>query len=179
MVEDGHERGEALRRAAQKHGVRLRQAIPPTEALHTAIRDYRELFKPEQLVELKAFRRLALQAMAEFCEFQPRLSGALLHGDGPLDLIQLMVFADTPEQVMHHLSDRHIPWQDAEVVLNYSGGRRVARPALRFLAGEATVELVMLDHRWRSDPPLDALTGERLEMMGVEELNALIDDTAA
>lgn len=176
MVEDGYDIEDALRRAARKHGIKLQQAMPPLEVLHNAIHDYRELFRPEQLVELQGRRRLARQAMAEFSEFQPRLFGALLHGDGPLDLIQLMVFADSTEQVMHHLSDRHIPWQDTEFVLSYSGRRRVARPALRFLAGEARVELVVLDHRWRGDPPRDALTGGRLEMLGVDELDALIAD---
>lgn len=174
MVEGGHDREDALRRVARQHGIKLQQAIPPIEALHTAIHDYRELFKPEQLVELEERRRLALQAMAEFAEFQPRLFGALLHGDGALDLVQLMVFADSPEQLMHHLSDRHIPWQESERVLHYSGGRRIARPALRFLAGEATVELAILDPGCWSDPPRDALTGRRLEMQGVDELNALI-----
>lgn len=179
MVEDGFDRGEALRRAARKLGVKLQQTMPPLETLHTAIHDYRELFEPQQLVELQARRRLAQDAMAEFARFRPRLFGALLHGDGPLDLIQLLVFADSPEQVMHHLSDRRIPWRDSEVVLSYSGRRRLARPALRFIAGETTVELVMLDHHWRSDPPHEELTGEPLQTLGVDELNALIADAAA
>ena len=117
--------------------------------------------------------------MSEFAAFRPRLFGGLLHGDGPLNLIRLLLFADTAEQVMRHLSDRHIPWQDTEVTLNYSGRRRIARPALRFLAGQSTVELVILDHSSRSDPPRDALSGGRLEMLGIEELNALVDGPAA
>ena len=79
---------------------------------------------------------------------------------------------------MLHLSDRHIPWQDAEVVLHYSGGRRIARPALRFLAGETTVELVILDRQSRSDPPRDAITGGRLEMLDAAEVGALAAQTA-
>lgn len=178
-MEEGHGRDDALRRAARKHGIKLQHAAPSPEAVQTAIQDYRGLFKPAQLVELNRHRRLAAQAMNEFSAFQPRLFGALLHGDGPLDLIQLLVLADSPEQVMHHLSDRHIPWRDTEVVLEYSGRRQLARPALRFLAGESTVELVMFDHGWRSDPPLDTLTGGQLETMGIDQLNALIAQTVA
>ena len=179
MVEEGLDREHALNQAARQHGIKLQHAIPKLEALRAAIQDYRELFKPAQLAELDRHRRVAAQAMSEFSAFQPRLFGALLHDDGPLDLIQLMVLADSPEQVMHHLRDRHIPWRDTELVLEYSRRRQLAHPALRFLAGDSTVELVLFEHRWRSDPPLDTLTGMRLETMGVEELNALIDDTAA
>jgi hypothetical protein len=175
VVDDGLEMEEAYRRTCRKQDIQLKQT-PPVEALRSAIREYRELFRPQQLVQLRQQRRLALQAMSEFLPFQPQLFGSLLHGDGPVDTIRLLLFADAPEQVMHHLSDRHIPWQDTEVVLSYSGGRRTARPALHFFAGETMVELVMLDHQSRSDPPRDPLTGKRLEMQGIDQLNALLDE---
>lgn len=178
MVDGGHDLETALRRAARERGISLQQARPPTAALQAAIRDYRELFRPQQSKDLQAQRQLALHAMQTFAEFRPHLVGAPIHGDGPLDRVRLLLFADTPEQVMLHLSDRHIPWQDAEVVLHYSGGRRIARPALRFLAGETTVELVILDRQSRSDPPRDAITGGRLEMLDAAEVGALAAQTA-
>lgn len=178
MVDDGLELEEAYRRTCRKQDVQLKQT-PPVDALRSAIREYRELFRPQQLVRLRQQRRLALQAMSEFLSFQPQIFGSLLHGDGPVDIIRLLLFADTPEQVMHHLSDRHIPWQDTESVLSYSGGRRTARPALHFYAGETMVELVILDHQNHSDPPHDPLTGKRLEMRGIEQLNALLDEAPA
>ena len=147
--------------------------------LRAAIDEYRTLFKPHQLMQLLQQRRLAREAMSEFAAFKPKLFGDLVHADGPLERIRLMLIADTPEQVMHHLSDRHIPWQDGETVLNYSGRRRVARPCLRFLAGESTVELVMLEQRSRSDPPRDPLTGGPMEMLGVDQLDALIANEPA
>lgn len=147
--------------------------------LRGAINEYRTLFKPHQLKLLLQQRRLAREAMSEFTTFGPRLFGDLIHGDGPLDRIRLMLIADPPEQVMHHLSDRHIPWQDGETVLSYSGRRRVARPCLRFLAGESMVELVILEQRSHSDPPRDPLTGGPMEMLGIEQLDALIANEPA
>jgi hypothetical protein len=175
VVDDGLELEEAYRRTCRKQDIQLKQT-PPVDALRSAISEYRELFRPQQLVQLRQKRRLALQAMSEFLPFQPQLFGSLLHGDGPVDTIRLLLFADAPEQVMHYLSDRHIPWQDTEVVLNYSGGRRTARPALHFFAGETRVQLVLLDHQSRSDPPRDPLTGKRLEMQGIDQLNTLLDE---
>jgi hypothetical protein len=147
--------------------------------LRAAIDEYRTLFKPRQLKQLLQQRRLAREAMGEFAAFRPRIFGDLVHGDGPLDRIRLMLIADTPEQVMHHLSDRHIPWQDGEAMLNYSGRRRVARPCLRFLAGESMVELVVLEQRSHSDPPRDPLTDRPMEMLGVDQLDALIANNPA
>lgn len=147
--------------------------------LCAAIHEYRALFKPHQLTQLQQQRRLAREAMSELSAFGPRLFGNLVHGDGPLNRISLMLIADTPEQVMHYLHDRHIPWQDGETVLNYSGRRRVARPSLRFLAGESTVEMVILERRSHSDPPRDSMTGGSMEMLGIEQLDALIENEPA
>ena len=147
--------------------------------LRAAIDEYRTLFKPHQLTQLRQRRRLAREAMHEFTAFRPKLFGDLVHGDGPLERIRLMLIADTPEQIMHHLSDLHIPWQDGEVVLSYSGRRRAARPCLRFLAGESKVELVILEQRSHSDPPRDPLSGGPMEMLGIEQLDALIANGAA
>lgn len=174
VVDGGHDLDEALRRAARAQGVNLQQARPTREELRAAINDYRELFRPQQVQQLWRQRRLALQAMQTFLAFQPRLIGSLIHGDGALDTVQLLLFTDSPEQVMHHLHDRRMPWRDTEVSLHYSGGRRIARPALRFLAGDTTIELVLLDRGSRSDPPRDPITGGRLEMLNPDELAQLI-----
>lgn len=179
MVDGGHDLENALKRAAHMRGINLQQARPTIEAMRAAIGDYRELFRPQQSRLLQQQRELALQAMLAFTQFQPKLIGALVHGDGPLDAIRLLLFADTAEQVIVHLSDRHIPWQEAEVTLHYSGGRRVGRPALRFRAGEASIELIVLGLRSHSDPPRDPITGGRLETLSVDELNALIDQSPA
>ena len=165
---------EALRRAARAQGVNLQQARPSLEALHGAIREYREIFRPQQQVRLQELRRLALEAMHRLAGFRPRLMSPLIHGEGPLDTVRLMLTCDTPEQVMLHLHDRRIPWREAEVTLHYSGNRRIARPALRFMAGDTEIELVLLDEGARSDPPRDPVTGGRLETLDADQLAQLV-----
>ena len=177
VVDEGHSLAAAMRRAARAHALGPNQARPRLEALWAAIREYRELFRPEQAQRLAAQRRLAQQAMETLAEFRPRLIGGLIHGDGPLDRIQLLVFADSPEPVMWHLNDRHIPWRESETLLHYSGNRRLARPTLRFVAGETTVELIVMARNGHSDPPRDAISGGPLEMLSLDQLTALIDVT--
>lgn len=174
VVDGGHDLDSALKRAARNQGINLQQTRLRLESLQSAVREYRELFHPEQAEQLARRRELALQAMQSFGEFRPRLIGGLIHGDGPLDRISLLVLADSPEQVILHLNDRHIPWREAEVWLNFSGRRRQARPALRFVAGDATVELIVLDSGSRSDPPRDPVSGGKLEALNSHELRALM-----
>lgn len=178
-MDGGLELDSALRRAARNHGIPLQQARSSIASLRAAIRDYRELFRPGQLDKLRQQRRLALTAMQSLAEFQPRLIGSLLHGEGPLDRVRLLLLSESPEQVMLHLTDRHIPWRDTEVTLHYSGGRKLARPAVRFLAGETDVELVIIDSSSRSDPPRDPVTGGPLEMLSADQLSVLIAEGPA
>jgi len=175
VVEDAHDPEEALRRAARTLGIRLHPGWPRREELSAAIREYRQMFRPRQAVTLLEKRRLALEAMKEFADFRPKLFGDLLTGDGPLDRIRLMLTADSAEQVIYQLADRHIPWQETEAILIHSGGRKKPWPAMRFLAGDTTVELVVMDHVTWSDPPIDAFSGRPLQMAGAEQLGALID----
>lgn len=177
VVDEGYGLEQALRRAADRHGVRLRPGQPDAASLAEAIREYRELFRPQSMQRLQAQRRFALQAMDALAELAPRLAGPLVRGDGPLDLIRLLVVAESPEQVALQLSDRHIPWQAAEVTLLHSGGQRKAHPALRFIAGDNRVELVVLGEAQRADPPRDPVGGGRLQTLDREQLAQLVAQT--
>jgi hypothetical protein len=175
VVNDGHGVDHAMTRAAHDLGVSLRQLQPSRAELHHAIADYRELFHPDQLATLRSQRALALQAMHSLADFQPRLAGPLVHGDGPLDRVRLLLFADAPEEVLLHLHERHIPWQEAQVPLQHAGNRRRDWPAARFMAGQSRIEVVILDRQSLSDPPRDPIDGGRLDMLDSSQLAALLE----
>ena len=178
VVDDGYSLEQAMRRAAQKHAVDLRRGRPSRKSVQAAVHEYRELFRPHQLRELQEQRCLAAEAMRTFAEFQPRLIGPLVHGDGQLDLVKLLLVTDTPEWVIMMLSDQRIPWQAFETKLHFSGGRQAACPALRFMAGETRVELIILESTRLSDPPRDPITGGPLDSLSPSQLNALTADPA-
>ena len=174
MVEDHLDLQQALMQVARKRGFKRQSDWPSRAALQQAIDDYRSLFHPGQSDRLTAQRGLALDAMRTLEEFHPRLTGTLVHGDGPLDKIRLLLIADSPEQIILHLEDRGMPWHSAEVTLHFSGGRHTAQPALRFLAGDVTIELIVLDPKSRSDPPRDPIDGGPLTSLDIERLEALL-----
>ncbi len=179
MVEDGYGLEQALQRAAQKHAIDLRHRRPSPTAVQAAVQEYRELFRPQQLLQLQEGRRLAAEAMQTFAEFQPRLIGPLVQGDGQLDLIRLLLIADTSEHVIMTLSDQRIPWQAFETRLHFSGGRLATRPALRFVAGETRIELILLERTVRSDPPRDPTTGGPLDSLSPSQLDKLMAQPTA
>ncbi|MCB1803015.1 MAG: hypothetical protein KDI82_15090 [Gammaproteobacteria bacterium] len=174
MVEQQFDLIEAVQRLAREAGLRPQHIGVKPKQLRAAIADHRRLFRPQQLAVLNSNRRLALEAMRDLADFEPRLAGPLVHGDGPLQRIRLLLRADSPEQVIMHLQDRHIPWQSGEVTLLYSGDRRIAHPALRFVAGDAEVELVILEPDRRSDPARDPLGAGKLDALDPATLEKLI-----
>lgn len=174
VVDEGLDLEKAVARAARHGGVNLQHRRPSREALHAAVDEYRGLFRPQQAEMLRRMRETALHAMRTLQDFQPRLTGPLVHGDGPLDRIRLLLVAETPEQVILHLHDRHIPWRDAEVALHYSNGRREMQPALRFVAGDASIELIVLDRRGLSNLPRNPITGGPIDTLNTAQVEDLV-----
>lgn len=177
VVDENIDLADAVQRVVREAGIRPQHVGIAAVTLRAAIDDYRQLFRPQQLAILAARRRLALEAMHSLAAFTPRLAGPLVHGDGPLEHVRLLLPADSPEQVIMHLRDNHIPWQTGEVTLRHASERRLAHPALRFVAGDAQIELVILDPRYHSDPPQDALGAGKLLTLNAAELTRLLQDT--
>ena len=62
VVDGGHDLENAVRRAARSRGINLQQARPLLATVHQAIAEYRTLFRPQQLEQLRKQRELARQA---------------------------------------------------------------------------------------------------------------------
>jgi hypothetical protein len=174
VVEDGLEPSAAVRRAAGRLGVPPRQRQLSRPDLDRAVDEYRSLFHPQQADTLQRQRALAREAMQAVARFQPRLFGALAEGYGALQRIRLLLVADTPETVIMHLADRHLPWHAVETTLERAGGVRETLPTLRFHAGDSTVELVVGGREWAGVRPLDPIGGRPMRLLRVDELEALL-----
>lgn len=179
VVDESLDLPSALRQVSQEQGIHLKQGQPDPAVLRAAIQDYREVFKPAQAAALNRHRQTAVEAMQRFSAFQPKLIGPLVNGDGPVDSIRLLLTADTPEQVIVDLADHRTPWRESETRMHFSGNRQAALPALRFQAGDCSVELIIMAPKQRSDPPRDPLDGGKLPTLNVDELAALVQRTAS
>lgn len=174
IVEDAIDPAAALDRAARGLGVRPPRSGRDMDALAEAVRDYRELFRPEQLARLREGRETALSAMRLLDDFSPRLFGALVDGNGALGRVQLLLEADPAERVAWALTDQRLPWKPGETELQQANGRRQRWPAFRFEAGDWTVELVALPRPPQQDPPLDPVSTRRAELLDRRQLEDLL-----
>ncbi len=179
MVEQGwSDFDRARRKAAARTGILDRRSWPTNEAIQEALLTQRRLFpSAEQAAALQRLRRDALQAMHRFSAFSPRLIGPLLHGSGEVAAdVQLCLYAERPEDVVFALIEARIPWHERERSFRYGNGERCTHPALRFMAGETPIELVVLPPQARRNPPLDPVTERPERGADIAELERLLTD---
>ena len=166
----------ARRKAAQRCGCADPRDWPEVREIEAAWAERRRLFVPPDASDHAGrLRRLALDVMAVFADFDPQLVGGLAAGIADAHTgIVLRLYADPPEQVVFRLMDRRIDWQEAERRLAFGAGRREVRPAFRCRAGDVEVELVVLRPTDHSDPPRDPATGRPELALGRAELRNLV-----
>ena len=166
----------ARRKAARRLGISDSHLWPELNQVEDALRQRQSLFHEDrQTTALAELRAIAVQAMQELREFEPRLTGAVLEGTADEHSpIRLLLMADTVEHVIFALQDLGRPWLCAEITLCYSRGRREKRPLLRFEAGHTPVELVVLSSADRADPPLAPESNKPARALRLKELLPLI-----
>jgi hypothetical protein len=177
MAEQGiadHQR--ALQKAAARAGMKDRRNWPEAAEIHAALMEQQRLFRPRQPEHLRQLRETALAAMRAFSAFHPRLVGPVLDGSADeSSRVQLQLFAETPEEVVHALLDQGIPWQEHQRKLRHADGATRVCPALRFMAGGVPMELLVLSARERSNPPLNPLTERPERGAGEHQLQQLLE----
>lgn len=179
MAEQGvHEFERARRKAAQRAGVGDKRNWPNNEEIQEALLAHQRLFQGERRAEeLRELRAQALAAMRSFASFQPRLVGPVLTGTAERSQgVRLLVFAESPEEVVHALLEQGIPWKQREELLRFGKGVRRSHPVLRFVAGDTPFELVVLPPEGRRNPPLDAVSERPERGADAADVERLLED---
>lgn len=165
----------ALRKAASRLGAHNKRLWPANAEVEEALLQELRLFRKHHPEHLRLMRERALQAMRAFISFNPRLVGAVLEGSADLAArISLLLFAESPEEVVLALMEQGIPREDRERALRYADGGRRTRPVFSFVAGEIPIDLIVLPNRDRQSPPLSPLTGRPERGASIGELQALL-----
>jgi hypothetical protein len=161
-----------LLRAAQQLGIDAKHQPVDCERLSQAVADYRSLFRPTERSVQRYCRETALTAMRDLAVFEPRLTGHLVDGLGPLNQITLIVEAETSEEVARTLIDRRMAYREDDYRLQHGRTQRVDHPAFRFEAGDCEVTLVVLGRPYRANPPHHPLCGSPMRLVSASELAA-------
>jgi hypothetical protein len=166
----------AKRKAADRLGASATQNMPGNQEIQDAVLEYQRLFLADaQRGALERLRRGALEAMAFFERFRPRLVGPVLDGSAsPWSEINLHVFADTSEEVAVFLLDAGIPFEALERRLRISRDTHHAFPGFRFMAGEQRVELTVFTAGAPRRPPLSQIDGQPMDRANRERVERLL-----
>jgi hypothetical protein len=177
MAEHGiHDFLTAKRKAAERFGVSDNGALPKNSEIEMALAEYQRLFEGESHGQsLYAQRLVALQAMKQLREFEPRLVGAVLSGTATEHSnVQLHLFTDNAESVAIKLLDAGIPHEVTERKVRMSAERVVARPGLRFEIDAQPIEATVFPTDGIRQAPVSPVDGRPMKRAGVDELEALL-----
>ncbi len=168
----------AKRKAAERLGVTDTASLPRNTEIEAALVEYQRLFAADTHSQTIAEqRRAALAAMQLLAEFEPRLVGPVLTGTAtPHADIDLHVFADPPEAVTFKLMDRGIPHEVLERRVKMQADRAVNYPAVRFSAGDRTIDATVFPVDGIRQAPFSPVDGRPMRRAAITELAALLEE---
>lgn len=181
LQEDGvRDYQSAKRKAALRLGAPETRNLPSNTEIEQALIEHQRLFHGRTHDEdLRQLRTAALQAMDFFRAFGPRLVGPVLNGTAnEHSLVQLHLFASTPEDVALFLMDRGVPFRQDERRLRFGRGRYECLPSYQFLAGGVPVEATVFSHDGIRETPRSPVDGRPMQRGTVEQVKSLLQSDA-
>lgn len=177
----------AKQKAARNLGARQDADLPSHREIEAAFIEYQSLFQADQYHKiLHQLRQSAVNAMQFLQSFEPRLTGAVLHGSVQAhQTIELHLFTETPEAVGFLLDEHRIPFQLKEQRLPLSkANTKAAQPTGRFpcyclLADNVPFELVVFPMDGLRQAPLNSHTQKPMLRANLKTVLALLESSAA
>jgi hypothetical protein len=178
IAEDGlHDYQQARLKAAQRLGIADRACQPRHQDIEEALREYQRLFRPDTAAQSRRRREAALQAMAFFEPFQPRLAGAVLEGTADAHSpVELHLHDDDADAVARHLQQHAIPADSGSRRLRLDRQRSGEFPVWRFSADDIAFELTVLPLAQLRQPPLGATYGNPIPRASATRVRQLLAD---
>jgi hypothetical protein len=175
--------GVAKRKALEQLRLPARTPLPRNQDIEQALAEHQRLFGgSEHAAQLLELREMAITAMRELREFEPKLVGAVLSGTADSNaVITLHLFADTIEEVAWSLLERGIDHRNSEHKLRMSTSEVEFVPGFSFVAGGKPIELLIFCGRSRRRTPVSTLDGramQRASLLQVQRLVNAADDQA-
>lgn len=169
----------AKRKAAERLGVSDASALPRNTEVEAALAEYQRLFVADSHAHtLSEQRRAALMAMQLLQEFEPRLVGPVLSGTATEHAdVDLHVFAERAEAVVLKLMDRGIPHELVERRVKMDADRILNFPAVRFTAGEQSIDATVFPRDGIRQSPYSPVDGKPMKRANTTELQALIGNS--
>jgi hypothetical protein len=174
----------AKRKAAERLGLPANGTLMPRNTeIEAALIAHQRLFDGAgHTRRLRLLREAALEALAFFAQFRPRLVGSVLSGTaGRHSAVDLHLFAATTEDVVLFLIDQDIPFETSERRLRMGTEEYQWFPVHQFSAGDVAMDLVVFPETFERRVPWSPVDGKPMRRAGPAELRAVLEadsDTA-
>ena len=167
----------ARKKAARRFGISDEHAFPDNEQILEQIKTYQVLYNnPVHKQVLKELRQTALSAMKLFNHFKPKLIGSVLLGHAhEQSSIDILVMADSPEEIAMFLMKNKIPYQLQDWKLFSSKHNYQLIPTYQFFAGNYQVKLITLAENQRKIVPLNPLNWKTMQKASIKQLEKLLN----
>ena len=165
----------AKRKAADRIGVNERLALPANLEVQDALLTYLQLYGGETYRQnLNRMRASAIEAMKFLEPLPSRLVGAVLDGTaGHHARITLHAFCDSPDNIIHHMMERGVPFRQEQRQIRWHDGSHRTLPLVVVEREPYAVEILIFDAlQLRQAPPcpIDGKPQKRANLAEVEKL---------
>lgn len=166
----------AKQKAADGFGITDRHVMPRNIEIEQAMVEYQRIFHADkQPQRLRHLRETAVNAMQLLAEYRPRLVGSVQRGTtNEHSDVNLHAFTDTPELLGHFLDAHKIPYQQHEKRLRISKDKYEIYPALGFIAGDVSIDIVIMPGSAERQAPLSPVNGKPMQRYNLEKVKALL-----
>ncbi len=171
--------GLAKRKAARRLGVREAGALPSNSEIEASVTEWQRIFEPETHESLlESLRRLAVEVMLFFVEFEPRLAGPVLSGAITVSsVIELHLFTDAPEEVVLKLESRGILYRDCQRRYRYNSRGVSIVPGYRFTIQGERIDAIVFPEKGLRQAPLSPVDRRPMLRAGRSRVLALLKNS--
>tara|TARA_R110002072_G_scaffold162069_1_gene313802 strand:- start:11787 stop:12389 length:603 start_codon:yes stop_codon:yes gene_type:complete len=168
----------AKKKAAQQLNVNNKRLLPSNSEIEVALIEYQSLFQNEKQQQIIfEFRKTAYRTMLLLVEYNPLLAGSVLSGTANENSeIIIHIFSDAPEVISLYLENNGIPTSLCERRLKIEKNNHIYFTALKFIAGNINIILIILPYKLQRNAPLDPITQRPMKRATLNDVKRLIDD---
>ncbi len=168
---------QAKRKAAQHLGINNKRMLPSNNEIESALIEYQSLYlNKEQTQTLYDLRLVAYKAMTLLGQFNPRLTGSVLSGTASQHSeITLHVYSDTSETVTLFLESKKISVTICERRVLVEKNNAAYFTALKFIAGELDIIVIVLPLTFLKNAPIDSITERPMKRANLNDVKKLVE----
>jgi len=145
LLEEGNHNVQTAKvKAAKAQGYYRPSDLPSNQSIDKILLEKQQQKgfskQPNQLLKK---RRMALIAMKNLLPLESRLTGSVASGTADLNSnITLHIFSETAEEIIFHLLNSKIPWQEHETTFQSAKGKKERHLCFSFIADNQPIYLI-------------------------------------